>query len=101
MREYITGYTPREITERAKDSEFIQKIKENITKSRRIKKDKDEKYKIGLKVRISNYRTLVKENEFIYFTAPSYAKKSDFKESFHAIGKILLNRRNYCLIKIT
>ena len=27
-------------------------------------------------------------------------KKSDFKESFHAVGKILLNRRNYCLIKI-
>ena len=37
-----TGYTPREITERAKDSEFIQKVKENTTKSRRIKKDKDE-----------------------------------------------------------
>ena len=52
-----TGYTPREITERKKDSEFIQKVKENTTKSRRIKKDKDEKYKIGLKVRISNYWT--------------------------------------------
>ena len=52
-----TGYTPREITERTKDSEFIQKVKENTTKSRRIKKDKDEKYKIGLKVRISNYWT--------------------------------------------
>ena len=52
-----TGYTPREITKRAKDSEFIQKVRENATKSRRIKKDKDEKYKIGLKVRISNYRT--------------------------------------------
>ena len=32
-----TGYTPREITERAKDSEFIQKTKENTTKSRLIK----------------------------------------------------------------
>ena len=70
-----TGYTPREITERAKDSEFIQKVKENTTKSRRIKKDKDEKYKIGLKVRISNYRTLVKEDGFIYYTAPSFIKK--------------------------
>ena len=48
-----------------------------------------------------NYRTLVKENRFIYYTAPSFAKKSDFKESFHVAGKILLNRRNYCLIKIT
>ena len=37
------------VTERAKDSEFIQKVKENTTKSRTIKKDKDEKYKIGLK----------------------------------------------------
>ena len=61
-----TGYTPREITERAKDSEFIQKVKENTTKSRGIKIDKDEKYKIGLKERISNYRTLVKEDGFIY-----------------------------------
>ena len=51
------GYTPRGITESAKDSEFIQKVKENTTKSRRIKKEKDEKYKIGLKVRISNCRT--------------------------------------------
>ena len=79
----------------------FSKVKENTTKSRRIKKDKDEKYKIGLKVRISNYRTLVKEGGFIYYTAPSLVKKSDFKESFHTVGKILLNRRNYCLIKIT
>ena len=59
------------------------------------------KNKKGMKVRISNYRTLVKEDRFIYYTAPSFVKKSDFKESFHAVGKILLNRRNYCLIKIT
>ena len=31
-----TGYTPRKITEWAKDNEFIQKVKEN----RRIKKTK-------------------------------------------------------------
>ena len=74
-----TGYTPREITERAKDSEFIQKVKENKSKSWRIKKDKDEKYKIGLKVRISNYRTLVKEDGFIYYTAPSFVKKIRFQ----------------------
>ena len=54
-----------------------------------------------LKVRISNYRTLVKEDRFIYYTAPSFIKKSEFKESFYVAGKILLNRRNYCLIKIT
>ena len=58
-------YTPREITERAKDSEFIQKVKENTTKSRRI-----EKYKIGLKVLILNYRTLVEEDGFVYYTTP-------------------------------
>ena len=96
-----TGYAPREINERSKESEFIQNVKQNTAKSRRIKKDKDEKYVIGLKVRISNYRTLLKDDRFIYYTAPSFVRKSDFKESFHAVGKILLNRRNYWLVKIT
>ena len=27
-------------------------------------------------------------------------KKSDFKESLQAAGKILSNKRNYCLVKI-
>ena len=27
-------------------------------------------------------------------------RKSDFKESFHAVGKISLNRRDYWLVKI-
>ena len=82
-----TGYTSKEIIERAKDSEFIQKIKENTTKSRRIKKDKDEKYKIGLKVRISNYRTIVKENGFIYYTAPSFVKNQNSKRAFIQLEK--------------
>ena len=96
-----TGYAPGEIVERSKESEFIQNVKQNTGKSRRIKKDKDEKYVIGLKVRISNYRTLLKDDRFIYYTAPSFVKNSDFKESFYAVGKILLNRRNYWLVKIT
>ena len=96
-----TGYAPREIVERSKESEFIQNVKQNTAKSRRIKKDKDEKYVIGLKVRISNYRTLLKDDRFIYYAAPSFVKKLDFKESFHAVGKILLNRKNYWLVKIT
>ena len=29
-----------------------------------------------LKVRISNYRTLVKEDRFVYYTAPSFVKKN-------------------------
>ena len=54
-------------------------VKENTAKNRTIKKDKDEKYKIGQKVRILNNRTFVKEDGFIYYTAPSFVKKSGFK----------------------
>ena len=79
-------------------SKRLKRIQPRVEGSR---KTKMKKYEIGLKVRISNYRTLVKEDGFIYYTAPSFVKKSDFKESFHAVGKILLNRRNYYLIKIT
>ena len=39
--------------------------------------------------------------EKVYFChAPSFVKKSVFKESFQAAGKILSNKRNNCLIKI-
>ena len=75
----------------------LKRIQPRVEGSRKTKM----KNKKGLKVRISNYRTLVKEDRFIYYTAPSFVKKSDFKESFHEAGKILLNRRNYCLNKIT
>ena len=42
------GYSPRDFR-KSKISEFIQKVKDNITKNWRIKEDKDEKYKIELK----------------------------------------------------
>ena len=95
-----TGYAPREVVENSNNSDFIRKVKENIIKSRRIKKDKSEKYTVGLKVRVSNYRSLDLEKRFIFYQAPSFVKKSVFKESFQAAGKILSNKRNYCLVKI-
>ena len=95
-----TGYAPREVVENSNNSDFIRKVKENIIKSRRIKKDKSEKYTVGLKVRVSNYRFLDLEKRFIFYHAPSFVKKSVFKESFQAEGKILSNKRNYCLVKI-
>ena len=95
-----TGYAPREVVENSNNSDFIRKVKENIIKSRRIKKDKNEKYTVGLKVRVSNYRSLDLEKRFIFYQAPSFVKKSVFKESFQAAGKILSNKRNYCLVKI-
>ena len=76
----------------------LKRIQPRVEGSRKTKMKNKKK---GIKVRISNCRTLVKEDRIIYYIAPSFVKKSDFKESFHAVGKILLNRRNYCLIKIT
>ena len=86
--------------ENSNNSDFIRKVKENIIKSRRIKKDKSEKYTVGLKVRVSNYISLDLEKRFIFYQAPSFVKKSGFKESFQAAGKILSNKGNYCLVKI-
>ena len=53
-----------------------------------------------MKVRVSNYRFLDLEKRIIFYHAPSFVKKSVFKESFQAAGKILSNKRNYCLVKI-
>ena len=53
-----TGYALRKIEENSNNSDFIRKVKENTIKSRRIKKDKSEKYIVGLKVRVFNYRSL-------------------------------------------
>ena len=95
-----TGYAPREVVENYNNSDFIRKVKENIIKSRRIKKDKSDKYTVGLKARISNHRSLDLEKKFIFYHALSFMKKSIFNESFQAAGKILSNKRNYCLVKI-
>ena len=94
-----TGYPPREVVENSKNSNFLRKVMKNAIKSRRIKKDKSEKYSVGLKVRVSNYRSLDLEKRFIYH-APSFVKKSEFKGSLQAAGKILSNKINYCLVKI-
>ena len=75
----------------------LKRIQPRVERSRKTKIKNNKR----TKVRISNFRTLVKEDRFIYYTALSFVKISDFKESFHVAGKILLNRRNYCLIKIT
>ena len=40
------------------------------------------KIKKGLKVRISNNRTLIKEDRFIYYTAPSFIKNQISKRAF-------------------
>ena len=48
--------TPREIVEKSQDFLVIQRVKDNTNNSRRLKKYKDEINKVGLKVRISNYR---------------------------------------------
>ena len=67
---------------------LLKKVKENTTKSRRIKKDKDEKYNIGIKVRILNNRIFVKEDGFIYYTALSFCKKNQIsKRAFMQLEK--------------
>ena len=76
-----TGYAPREVVENSNNYDFIRKVKENIIKSRRIKKDKSEKYTVGLKVRVSNYRYLDLEKRFNFYHVPLFVKKSVFKES--------------------
>ena len=65
-----TGYAPREVVENSNNSDFIRKVKKNTIKSRRIKKDKSEKYTVGLKVRVFNYRSLDLEKRFIFYHAP-------------------------------
>ena len=49
-----TQYKPKEIVERAQDHDFIKQVKDNTMKSRKIKKDKKEKYIPGLIARISS-----------------------------------------------
>ena len=61
-----SGYAPREIVENSYNSDLIRKVKENTIKSRRIKKNKSEKYTNGLKVRVSNYRFLDLKKRFIF-----------------------------------
>ena len=46
----------------------LKKIQPRVEGSRKTKMKK------RLKVRISNYRTLVKEDGYIYYTAPSFVK---------------------------
>ena len=64
------------------------------------KRKKSEKYTVGLTVRVSNYRSLDLEKRFIFYHAPSFVKKSIFKEIVQTAGKILTNKRNCCLVKI-
>ena len=62
MKEFLVHYNEskhntmrfasRETVERSKDFFFIQYVKNNTNSSRKLKKDKDEKYKGSLKVRI-------------------------------------------------
>ena len=70
------GYAPREVMESSKDSDFIQKVRDNKIKSRTIKKGKSEKYTIGLKVRIWNNKTLETEKGFIFYHTPTFVKRS-------------------------
>ena len=63
-------------------------------------KHKSEKYTVGQKVRVSNYRSLNIEKRFIFLSCTIIREKSVFKESFQAAGKILFSKWNYFLVKI-
>ena len=73
-------YAPREVVENSNNSDFIRKVRKNIIKSRRIRKDKSEKYTVGLKVRVSNYRSLDLEKRFIFYHAPLLVKSHSLKK---------------------
>ena len=75
----ITGFAPREVVENSNNSDFIRKVKENKIKNRRIKKDKSENNTVGLKVRISNYRSLELEKKVYFLSCTIIREKSDFK----------------------
>ena len=73
-----TRFASIETVERSKDFFFIQYVKNNTNSSRKLMKDKDEKYKGSLKVRIWNYKNLDPKSKFIYFSAQSFIKKYKF-----------------------
>ena len=76
------------------------KVKENTIKSRKVQNEKGTKYEPGLLVRISNFRKLDSNTNNVYYFVPYQAKKSIRKESFIAKGKLIENRRNYCIVRI-
>ena len=95
-----TGYASREVVENSNNTDFIRKVKENTIKSRRIRKDKSKKYTVGLKVTVSNYRSLDLKKRFVFIIHHHSWKSRSLKKSFQAAEKILSNKRNYCLVKI-
>ena len=76
------------------------KLNKNTIKSRKVQKEKGTKYEPGLLVRISNFRKLDLNTNHVYYFVPYQAKKSIRKESFIAKGKLIENRRNYCIVRI-
>ena len=69
-------------------------------KSRKIKKDKNEKYKPGLIARISSLRYKDEKSGYLFYFKANFIKKWLIKESFHVNCKILTNRRNYWKVRI-
>ena len=57
--------------------------------SEEVEEDKEEKYKIGLKVRISNYRTLVKGDGFIIILLHHLLKNQISKRAFMQLKNIV------------
>ena len=84
----------------AHDQDMQAKVKENTIKSRKVQKEKGTNYEPGLLVRISNFRKLDSNTNHVYYFVPYQAKNSIRKESFIAKGKLIENRRNYCIERI-
>ena len=70
-----TKYKPREIVERAQDYDFIKQVKDNTMKSRKIKKDKNEKYIPGLIARISSLRYKDEKSGYLFYFKANFIKK--------------------------
>ena len=82
------------------DQDMHAKVKENTIKIRKVQKEKGTKYEPGLLVRIFNFRKLDSNTNHVYYFVPYQAKKSIWKESFIAKGKLIENGRNYCIVRI-
>ena len=70
-----TKYKPREIVERAQDQDFIKQVKDNTMKSRKIKKDKNDKYIPGLIARIFSLRYKDEKSGYLFYFKTNFSKK--------------------------
>ena len=77
-----TKYKPREIVERAQDLDFIKQAKDNTMKSRKIVKDKNEKYIPGLITKISSLRYKDKIKFLFVLLQGQFHKEVTYKREF-------------------